>query len=254
MTAVRTPLRLAAALTVSCLAVAVPARAELVVLASGEIVKVRSFMADDVEARLELTAGGIMTLPLERVERVLEDEVVEAVEAPSVPASTAAIELGFVDGQGIPEGTFGGLAYWAARKHALNPQLVAAVARAESNWNPKARSRKGACGLMQLMPATASRFGVRRSELFDIEKNLDAGSRYLAWLVQRFEGRLDYVLAAYNAGEGAVDRYGGVPPYRETRNYVRRIYGYLGLEERAAAGAPALDERTASLSVVSSLR
>ena len=234
--------------------VSAPVRAELVILTSGDILKVEAYTAGAESATLNLPGGGSMILPLQQIDRVIEDEVPLAVE-PADDLETPVLLLQFSEDEPVPEGAFGGLTWWAAKKHELNPRLVAAVVRAESNWNPRARSRKGACGLMQLMPATASRFGVRRSELFNVEKNLDAGSRYLAWLVQRFEGRLDYVLAAYNAGEGAVDRYGGVPPYRETRDYVRRIYGYLGLPGDAqAAGSTAAPERTASLGVVSSLR
>ena len=241
--------RLPFALLIPLLA-APAARAELVMLTTGEVVKVRSFDADEREARLELPAGGTMTLPLERIERVLVDEVEDV--APVEPeASSATMELRFADGQGIPDGAFGGLAWFAAKKHALNPALVAAVVHAESNWNPRAVSRKGACGLMQLMPATGRRFGLRRTDLFDVEKNLDAGARYLAALVERFDGNLDHVLAAYNAGEGAVDRYGGVPPYRETREYIRRIYGYLGL---TSGDVTASGEAAAAPAVVSALR
>src|SRR5262245_60301799 len=109
--------RLIAALATCCLAAA-PARAELVVLTSGEIDKVKAFDADERDARLELPCGGVMTLPLERVERVIEDEVEEPVAAPD-PVAAAALDLKFVDGAGIPDGTYGGLAYWAAKKHAL---------------------------------------------------------------------------------------------------------------------------------------
>lgn len=90
-------------------------------------------------------------------------------------------------------------------------------------------SVKGVRGLMQLMPATARRFGLDEGEIFEPERKLDAGSRYLSWLVERFDGDLPSVLAAFNAGEGTVGRYQGVPPYRETREYLRRIYSSLGL-------------------------
>ncbi len=254
MPALRPTSRLAAALAVASLAAA-PVRAELVILTTGDILKVAAYSTSAESATLRLAGGGSLTLPLQQIDRVIEDEVEEPVAAAPEPVDAAAMELGFVDGAGIPDGTFGGLAYWAAKKHALNPRLVAAVARAESAWNPRAVSRKGACGLMQLMPSTGRRFGLRRSDLFDIEKNLDAGSRYLAWLVGRFDGKLDHVLAAYNAGEGAVARYGGVPPYRETREYVRRIYGYLGLDAATASAGPApAGEPADSRSVVSSLR
>jgi soluble lytic murein transglycosylase-like protein len=169
-------------------------------------------------------------MPLLRIDRVIEDEVEFLAPLPEPETTAPALALSFTEGAPVPDGAYGGLAWWAAKKHAVNPRLVAAVARAESNWNPRARSRKGACGLMQIMPATGRRFGLSRSELYDAKKNLEAGSRYLAWLVDRFDGDLELVLAAYNAGEGAVDRYRGVPPYRETREYIRRIYGYLGID------------------------
>ena len=96
-----------------------------------------------------------------------------------------------------------------------------AMAEAESAFDPYAVSHKGACGMLQLIPATAERFGVE--DIFDVDQNLDGGARYMRWLLDRFEGRTDLALAAYNAGEEAVDRHGGIPPYRETRNYVSRI-------------------------------
>jgi|CXWL01.1.fsa_nt_gi soluble lytic murein transglycosylase-like protein len=130
----------------------------------------------------------------------------------------------------VPETPYGGAIYRAARRSELSPQLIAAVVKVESSFNAKARSRKGACGLMQLRPSTAQRFGVNRRQLFHPEHNLTAGSKYLRWLSDRFDADLPLVLAAYNAGEGAVARFGGVPPYSETQNYVRRIYQLLGLE------------------------
>jgi len=109
----------------------------------------------------------------------------------------------------------------AAERHKVDPALVRAVIETESNWNPMARSRKGALGLMQLIPATAQRFGV--NDAYNPRQNVDAGVRYLKTLLERYNGNLDLALAAYNAGEGAVDRAGGVPTYRETRNYVQRV-------------------------------
>lgn len=103
----------------------------------------------------------------------------------------------------------------------LDPALVLEVVRAESNFNPRARSHKGALGLMQLIPSTARRFGVK--DPFEPMQNLKGGMAYLSWLLQRFRGDLELTLAGYNAGEGAVERHGGVPPYAETRDYVKRI-------------------------------
>jgi soluble lytic murein transglycosylase-like protein len=103
----------------------------------------------------------------------------------------------------------------------LDPKLVKAVIQVESGYNHKALSNKGAMGLMQLMPDTASLFNVRNA--FDPEENLRAGTRYLRQLLDRFAGRVELALAGYNAGPGAVEKHGGVPPYAETRDYVKQV-------------------------------
>jgi soluble lytic murein transglycosylase-like protein len=113
-----------------------------------------------------------------------------------------------------------------APEYALAPQLVLAVMATESNFDPLAVSPKNAQGLMQLLPATAQRFQVRR--ITDPAQNIRGGMAYLRWLLAYFEGDLALALAAYNAGERAVERYRGVPPYAETRMYVRRIIAALG--------------------------
>jgi soluble lytic murein transglycosylase-like protein len=109
----------------------------------------------------------------------------------------------------------------AAKAHGVDPRLVAAVVRRESALNPAAVSPVGACGLMQLMPATARFLGV--SNVFDVRENVFGGTRYLRTLLDTFDGDLDLTLAAYNAGPGAVQRYNGVPPYAETQAYVRSV-------------------------------
>jgi TPR repeat protein len=109
---------------------------------------------------------------------------------------------------------------WAPQ-YAIDPALVLALIRVESNSNATALSPKNAQGLMQLMPETASRFGVKNT--FDVVENLRGGLAYLRWLMSYFKGDVPLVLAAYNAGEQAVDRYRGIPPYRETRDYVKQI-------------------------------
>jgi len=109
----------------------------------------------------------------------------------------------------------------AAERHHVDPALVRAVIETESNWNPRAYSRKGAGGLMQLIPTTAQRYGAY--DLFNPQQNIDAGVRHLKMLLQRYNGNLDLALAAYNAGEGAVDRAQGIPAFRETRDYVQKV-------------------------------
>jgi soluble lytic murein transglycosylase-like protein len=109
----------------------------------------------------------------------------------------------------------------AGRTHGVDPRLVAAVVRRESAWNARAVSNKGACGLMQLMPSTARFLGV--TDVFDARENIFGGTRYLRTLLDTFGGDLDLALAAYNAGPGAVEKYRGVPPYRETREYVAAV-------------------------------
>jgi soluble lytic murein transglycosylase-like protein len=113
-----------------------------------------------------------------------------------------------------------------AQRHGVGADLVEAVIRVESGGNPGAISPKGAQGLMQLMPATASAHGVRNA--FDPRQNVEGGVRHLRYLMERYPDNLPVVLAAYNAGEGAVSQHKGIPPYPETQQYVRKVLGYLG--------------------------
>lgn len=109
----------------------------------------------------------------------------------------------------------------AAQTHGVAEGLIKAIMHTESGFNSNARSPVGAQGLMQLMPATARRFNV--SNAFDPQQNINAGAKYLAWLMKRFNGNTSLALAGYNAGEGNVAKYGGIPPFRETQDYVRRV-------------------------------
>lgn len=122
-----------------------------------------------------------------------------------------------------------------SQKHDLRQDLVLAVARAESSFNPLAVSPKGAVGIMQLMRETARQYGVINR--YNAHENIEAGVRHLKYLYEKYAGSLPLTLAAYNAGEEAVSKYGGVPPYRETRNYVRRVLSMMGLNAPAAAAA-----------------
>jgi soluble lytic murein transglycosylase-like protein len=112
----------------------------------------------------------------------------------------------------------------SAKKYKLDKNLIRAVIAAESSFRQNAVSHAGAQGLMQLMPQTAKRFKVTDS--FDPAQNIDGGSQYLKFLIKLFDNDMDLVLAAYNAGEGAVQKYGGIPPYPETINYVKKVKAY----------------------------
>lgn len=180
------------------------ARADIAVLANGTTLKVGAHRQDAGNVVLALKDGGEVTLPASELRGLVPDEVLDEVASAS-------------DGSG----DLRQLAADSARRHGLDPELVLAVVSVESAFQPQIVSRKGAQGLMQLMPATARELGVR--DAMDPAENLDGGTRYLKDLIARYDGDLTKALAAYNAGPGAVARHGGVPPYKETRRYVREV-------------------------------
>jgi hypothetical protein len=203
------------------------ARADLVVLEDGRVVKVAAYAVHEAEGQIELTlpGGGGYSIDLDRVERIVEDEVEVSeviLEGIPEPEPDALYDLSWKEGRKALYGTpYDAIIEREAKAHNVDASLVSAVIRAESGYQPRAVSRKGARGLMQLMPATAKRLAVRRP--FDPASNIRGGTKYLRMLAERFGHRPELVLAAYNAGEGAVDTYGGVPPYKETLGYVRKI-------------------------------
>src|SRR3990172_9998899 len=140
--------------------------------------------------------------------------------APTVIAS-APVEQLPPDIPSSGDSTIDWLIFRAGEREGVDPRFIHAVVWQESKYDPDAHSHAGAQGLMQLMPATADRFCCR--DAYDPEANVNAGTKYLSWLLKRFDGDVTLILAAYNAGEGAVDKYRGVPPYTETKNYVRLI-------------------------------
>lgn len=231
-------MRRSALLLAAALLAAPPGRAALVVLEEGRHLKVTAFeLVGEERIRVTLRGGGEMVLPIERVERIVDDEIDPDDFAPKATPPLAGVPKRSVRGSGgRPHGAperWSSLVESAAAAHRLDPALVAAVIRVESNWQPRAVSPKGARGLMQLMPATARRLGVTKA--FDPAQNVGGGVRYLSLLADRFgEHEVEKVLAAYNAGEGAVEQYEGVPPYRETREYVRKV---LAIWEGVRAGS-----------------
>jgi soluble lytic murein transglycosylase-like protein len=129
----------------------------------------------------------------------------------------------------------------AAARYGIDPALLAAVVKAESNFNPRAESRAGAKGLTQLMDQTARQLGV--SDPFDPAKSLDGGARFLSGLLKQFHGNETLAVAAYNAGPAAVEKYGGIPPYQETQRYVPKVLGIAAQFRRTwsdAAGSGVL--------------
>ena len=192
-----------------------------------------------------------MTIPLDVVERIVDEEYERPPAArpgdadhlaAGPPAGTSRSVRAFSENPSFSASSssfsspYSSQILAAAKEHKVDPAFIAAVIRAESNGVPTAVSRKGARGLMQLMPATARRLGVTRP--FDPKENIRGGTAYLAQLAERFgETRADLVLAAYNAGENAVEEYGGVPPYRETRDYVKRVLALWDQPARRARAA-----------------
>ncbi len=176
--------------------------AEIALLSSGLTLKLEGHRVEDGMVILVLEDGGEIGVPPETVRGFVPDEIVEEVVGP------AGTDLR-------------SLAIATARKHGLDPGLVLAVVGVESAFRPEAVSSKGAQGLMQLMPGTAASLGVE--DAFDPIQNLDGGVRHLGSLLTLYGGDVSRALAAYNAGEGAVARHGGIPPFKETREYVKKV-------------------------------
>lgn len=198
------------------------ARAEIVVFKNGRTMSVRSHTIVDNMATLALRDGGEVTFPAHIIERVDEDEI--PYPEPVAPAVVAVVPQPIVPDEQLAARPFADLIASVAATHEVDARLIHAVIEQESNYQPRARSKKGARGLMQLMPATARQYGVRDS--YDPKSNLDAGVRHLKDLLKRLD--LPVALAAYNAGEGTVQRYGGLPPFPETRHYVSSILRRIG--------------------------
>lgn len=179
-------------------------RAEYIVLRSGQRLNVNSYQLVGDTYRLQVN-GGSVELPASEVVAIEPEEVFTPVVTPQ-PASTAP---------------FRELIQAAASRYSVDADLITSVIAAESNFDPKAISRRNARGLMQLLPETAARLGVQN--IFDPAQNIDAGTRYLRDLLQLYRNDLALTLAAYNAGPERIQQYGRVPPFAETQSYIRRV-------------------------------
>jgi hypothetical protein len=238
-----------------------PASASIAVFTDGRSMKIDAYAVEQDTIHLTLRTGK-MSLPLTRIERIVDDEVL----TPEVVAEVKKI----VEEQGgvfpkrswryseasVPlwKSDYNEIIIAAAKKFDVDAALVSAVIKAESDYNPRTVSNKGARGLMQLMPATAKRFGVTNS--FDPGENIHAGTRYLRWLLTKFDGNADLAVAAYNAGEGNVWKYDGVPPFRETVNYINRISKHIrrAIEKDVIPADPTLVAQPAAITVAGAPR
>ena len=213
--------------------------AELVVFQEGRVVKVDSYRVIGDQLEIGLAGGGSYLVDLDRVERIVDDEVaVPDVVVQEVGGVAPNYDLSYrEDRKPLFNTPYDRVIAAESKRYGVDASLVSALIRAESNYEPRAVSRKGARGLMQLMPATARRLSVAYP--FDPVSNVRGGVRYLKELLDRFDHHPELILAAYNAGENAVESYGGVPPYRETVGYVKRILSWW-TPALAATVAPAV--------------
>jgi len=224
------------------LCAALPASASIALFTDGRSMKISGFkLVGQTAIELALKNGGAMTMPLNRIDRILDDEIIEVEKTPEVKKM---IEEGVFpkrpwhyDATRPPmfKSKYDSMIVDAAKKFDVDAALVSAVIKAESDYNPREVSNKGARGLMQLMPSTAERFGVRDS--LDAKANINGGVQYLRWLLDTFSGNADLAVAAYNAGEGNVWKYNGVPPFRETIDYLNRVGRHMRYTVAGSASA-----------------
>lgn len=197
------------------------ARADYAVLRSGVRLHITGYQLSGDRMRLTIT-GGTVDVAAADIASIEPEENFTPNPPPAPPAEPSSY------------GPYGKLIHDAAAKHGVDENLIKGVIAAESNFNPRAVSRKQALGLMQLLPETAARYSV--GNIFDPAQNIEAGTHYLKDLLAQYRGNLPLALAAYNAGPEMVERYGGIPPFRETQSYVRRITTTLAKNQKASGG------------------
>ena len=237
---------------IALLVLATPAGASIALFVDGRAMKISAYkVVGETDLQLTLNSGGAITVPLARVDRIVDDEVVPQAIVEEVKKAVEkdggvfpARSWRYDEKRGpIFKSKFDKLIVEAAKKFDVDAALVSAVIKAESDFNAREISNKGARGLMQLMPSTAERFGVTDS--YDPAANIYGGVRYLRWLLEKFNGNADLAVAAYNAGEGNVWKYNGVPPFRETINYINRIAKHVRAATQPVAPASKVAESSA---------
>ena len=204
---------------------ATSARAEIVFLTSNRTLSIKSHRVSGDSVILTLRNGGEVTCDKSLIAKIVSDEVPYPPEPSDVVAD--ALEQAAPSGGLLETTPYGEIISAVSEAQGVDPLLVRALIQVESNYRPKAKSPRGAMGLMQLMPSTAKEYKVRNP--FDPRANIEAGIRHLKALLDRL-GSTEMALAAYNAGEGAVAKFNGIPPYQETRTYVTRILALAGLK------------------------
>jgi soluble lytic murein transglycosylase-like protein len=209
--------------TLALLAGPAMASAEIVFLSSGRTLSIKSHKIDGDSIILTLRSGGQVTCNKDLIEKIEADEVPYPEPAPAPAQAPVQAEP---ERSLLADTPYGDIIASLSETHGVNPMLVRALIQVESGYRPRARSSRGAMGLMQLMPSIAREYNVRNP--FEPKANIEGGIRHLKSLIDRWGYKT--ALAAYNAGEGAVAKFKGIPPYRETRNYVSRILSLAGLE------------------------
>jgi hypothetical protein len=199
------------------LGTALPARAEIVYLSSKKTISVQSHRIEGDLIVLKLRGGGEVTCDKSLIEKIVPDEVPYV--DPNAVQIQATSGVPVIDPGLMEQTPYGEVIAAVSEAHGVDPMLVRALIQVESNYKARARSNKGAMGLMQLMPSTAREYNVRNP--YDPKANIAAGVKHLKSLIDRWG--VEIALAAYNAGEGAVKKFNGIPPYRETRTYVSKI-------------------------------